>query len=193
MEFFTFDADYLVKLRAGEPSAERHFVEYFSELIHLKLRSRLDSPQAIEDVRQETFTRVLMILRKEDGLRHADRLGSFVNSVCNHVLQEQYRSQKKTGVSLDETHEVFYVDHRPSPLTQIEAEDRARLVRRSLNKLSPRDRKLLKAVLLDEQDKDQICHQMGVSREYLRVLVHRAKESFRSAYKSEPHSQVSGK
>ena len=193
MEFFTFDADYLVKLRAGEPSAERHFVEYFSELIHLKLRSRLDSPQAIEDVRQETFTCVLMILRKEDGLRHADRLGSFVNSVCNHVLQEQYRSQKKTGVSLDETHEVFYVDHRPSPLTQIEAEDRARLVRRSLNKLSPRDRKLLKAVLLDEQDKDQICHQMGVSREYLRVLVHRAKESFRSAYKSEPHSQVSGK
>ena len=193
MEFFTFDADYLVKLRAGEPSAERHFVEYFSELIHLKLRSRLDSPQAIEDVRQETFTRVLMILRKEDGLRHADRLGSFVNSVCNHVLQEQYRSQKKTGVSLDETHQVFYVDHRPSPLTQIEAEDRARLVRRSLNKLSPRDRKLLKAVLLDEQDKDQICHQMGVSREYLRVLVHRAKESFRSAYKSEPHSQVSGK
>jgi len=193
VEFFTFDADYLVKLRAGEPSAERHFVEYFSELIHLKLRSRLDSPQAIEDVRQETFTCVLMILRKEDGLRHADRLGSFVNSVCNHVLQEQYRSQKKTGVSLDETHEVFYVDHRPSPLTQIEAEDRARLVRRSLNKLSPRDRKLLKAVLLDEQDKDQICHQMGVSREYLRVLVHRAKESFRSAYKSEPHSQVSGK
>ena len=93
---------------------------------------------------------------------------------------------------LDETHEVLYVDYRPSPLTQLEAEDRARLVRRSLNKLSPRDRKLLKAVLVEEEDKDQICTDMGVSREYLRVLVHRAKESFRSAYKADPHSQVSG-
>ncbi len=193
MEFFNFDTEYLVKLRAGEPSAQRHFVEYFSELIHLKLRSRLDSPEAIEDVRQETFARVLIMLRKEDGLRQADRLGSFVNSVCNHVLQEQYRSQKKTGVSLDESHEVFYVDRRPSPLTQLEAEDRARLVRRSLNKLSPRDRKLLKAVLVEEQDKEEVCAEMGVSREYLRVLVHRAKDSFRSAYKSEPYSQVSGK
>jgi len=192
VEFFTFNADYLVKLRAGEPSAQRHFVEYFSELIHLKLRSRLDSPEAIEDVRQETFARVLIMLRKEDGLRQADRLGSFVNSVCNHVLQEQYRSQKKTGVPLDETHEVLYVDYRPSPLTQLEAEDRARLVRRSLNKLSPRDRKLLQAVLVEEQDKEEVCAEMGVSREYLRVLVHRAKQSFRSAYDAEPHSEVSG-
>jgi RNA polymerase sigma-70 factor (ECF subfamily) len=132
------------------------------------------------------------MLRKEDGLRQADRLGSFVNSVCNHVLQEQYRSQKKTGVPLDETHEVLYVDYRPSPLTQLEAEDRARLVRRSLNKLSPRDRKLLQAVLVEEQDKEEVCAEMGVSREYLRVLVHRAKQSFRSAYDAEPHSEVSG-
>jgi len=186
VEFFAFDAEYLAKLRAGDLATQRHFVDYFSALIQLKLRSRLNSPEAIEDVRQETFARVFRMLQKEDGLRQAERLGAFVNSVCNHVLQEQYRSQKKTGVPLDEMHEVFYVDQRPSPLSQIEAEDRARLVRLSLSKLSHRDRKLLHAVLLEEQDKEQLCAEMGISREYLRVLVHRAKQSFRSAYGAQP-------
>jgi RNA polymerase sigma-70 factor (ECF subfamily) len=151
-------------------------------LIQLKLRSRLNSPEAIEDVRQETFARVFRMLQKEDGLRQAERLGSFVNSVCNHVLQEQYRAQTKSGTPLDETDEGLYVDRRPSPLSQLEAEDRARQVRLSLSKLSQRDRTLLRAVLLEEQDKDLLCARMGISRDYLRVLVHRAKQSFRATY-----------
>jgi RNA polymerase sigma-70 factor (ECF subfamily) len=182
LDFVTFDAEYLAKLRAGEASTERHFVDYFSELIHLKLRSRLASHEAIEDVRQETFSRVLLILRKEDGLRQAERLGSFVNSVCNHVLQEQYRSQKKSGSSLGEENESVFVDYRPSPLSQLESADQARVVRESLNRLPARERKLLESVLVEERDKDELCEEMGVTREYLRVLLHRAKQSFRSAY-----------
>jgi len=183
VEFFAFDAQYLAKLRAGEAATQSHFVAYFSELIHLKLRSRLDSREAIEDVRQETFTRVLVMLRKEGGLRQAERLGAFVNSVCNHVLQEQYRSQKKAGTALlDDDHEPAYIDHSPSPLSQLELKDRARLVRESLTNLSARDRDLLKSVLVDERDKDELCAELGVSREYLRVLVHRAKQSFRAVF-----------
>jgi RNA polymerase sigma-70 factor (ECF subfamily) len=183
VEFFTFDAEYLAKLRDEEPVTQRHFVEYFSELIHLKLRSRLASREAIEDVRQETFARVFLILRKEDGIRQANHLGSFVNSVCNHVLQEQYRSQKKTASSLpEEAYGAAYIDHTPSPLSQLESQDRARLVRESLVSLSRRDRDLLQSVLVEERDKDELCVELGVSREYLRVLVHRAKQSFRATF-----------
>ncbi len=182
MDFVTFDAEYIVRLRAGEPSTERHFVNYFSELIHLKLRSRLGSQEAVEDVRQETFSRVLLALQKEDGLRQAERLGAFVNSVCNHVLQEQYRSQKRAGPQLLEDHEATYIDQSPGPLSQLESKDQVRLVRESLEALPARDRNLLKSVLVDERDKDEICEEMGVTREYLRVLLHRAKQSFRSVY-----------
>jgi RNA polymerase sigma-70 factor (ECF subfamily) len=182
LDFFAFDGEYLAKLRAGDPATQRHFVAYFSELIHLKLRSRLHSPDTIEDVRQETFARVFQMLRNPDGLRQASRLGAFVNSVCNHVLQETYRSQKKAGSSLDDEPESTYTDLHPSPLSRMEAEDSARVVRQCLESLPPRDRKLLQSVLIEERDKDKICAEMGVSREYLRVLVHRAKESFRVAY-----------
>src|SRR3974390_917592 len=91
LKFRDFDAGYIENLRAGDAATQEHFVGYFTDLLHLKLRSRLRSPQAIEDVRQETFARVLTSLRKESALRQPERLGSFVNSVCNNVLFEHYR------------------------------------------------------------------------------------------------------
>jgi len=182
LEFFAFDASYVEKLRSGDAHIEAHFVTYFSELIRLKLRSRLNSREAIEDVRQETFMRVLALLRGEPGLRQPDRLGAFVNSVCNHVLQEHYRSKKRTEATIDDETESTVAGREPSALRLLEAKDTERVVRRILNELPERDRRLLQSVLLEERDKDEVCAEFGISREYLRVLLHRAKHSFKSSY-----------
>lgn len=182
MQFFAFDASYVDKLRSGDARIEAHFVSYFSELIRLKLRSRLSSNEAIEDIRQETFVRVIGLLRAEGGVRQADRLGAFVNSICNHVLFEHYRSKTVRESSLEDEPETVYVNREPSALTVLESKDTARVVREILNRLTERDRHLLESVLLDERDKDVVCVEFGVSREYLRVLVHRAKQSFKSLY-----------
>ncbi len=55
-------------------------------------------------------------------------------------------------------------------------------VREVLDGLKERDRGLLRAVFLEERDKDEVCREMGVDREYLRVLLHRAKGAFRELY-----------
>jgi RNA polymerase sigma-70 factor, ECF subfamily len=34
-------------------------------------------------------------------------------------------------------------------------------------------------VFLDERDRDDVCREFGVEREYLRVLLHRAKQEFK--------------
>ena len=182
MQFFVFDASYVEKLRSGDARTEAHFVSYFSELIRLKLRSRLSSNEAIEDVRQETFARVIGLLRAEGGVRHAERLGAFVNSICNNVLLEHYRSKTKKESSLDEEPEGVFVHQGPTALNMLETQETTTAVRKILGQLTERDRNLLKAVLLDERDKDIVCAEFGISREYLRVLVHRAKQSFKSLY-----------
>jgi RNA polymerase sigma-70 factor (ECF subfamily) len=182
LEFFAFDASYIEGLRSGDARIEEHFVQYFSELIRLKLRSRLNSREAIEDVRQETFVRVLLLLRGEGGLRQPDRLGPFVNSVCNNVLLEHYRSQKKMETTIDGEAEATIPGREPSALRVLESKDTERIVRQTLSRLSERDRRLLQSVLLEERDKDEICEELGISREYLRVLLHRAKQSFKSFY-----------
>src|SRR5271165_7280009 len=117
LEFFAFDASYVEKLRAGDAHIEGHFVNYFSELIRLKLRSRLNSKEAIEDVRQETFMRVFSLLRAEKGLREANRLGAFVNSVCNNVLLEHYRSKGKSDPNLEDAPDGVLVNRGPDALS----------------------------------------------------------------------------
>jgi RNA polymerase sigma-70 factor, ECF subfamily len=182
LQFFAFDAAYLERLRSGDARTEEHFVSYFGELIQLKLRSRLNSREAIEDVRQETFVRVLVLVRSPNGLREPDRLGAFVNSVCNHVLLEHYRSKNKTESFLDSEAEATLVNHDPSALSLLETKDAQRIVHQILKELTDRDRMLLQSVLLEERDKDEVCKQFGITRDYLRVLVHRAKQSFKSFY-----------
>ena len=184
MQFFAFDAAYLERLRSGDARTEEHFVRYFGELIHLKLRSRLSSREAIEDVRQETFVRVLGLVRSPNGLREPDRLGAFVNSVCNHVLLEHYRSKNKTESFLDSDAEATLVNHDPSALSLLETKDAQRIVHQILKEMTDRDRRLLQSVLLEERDKDEVCNEFGITRDYLRVLVHRAKQSFKTFYMS---------
>jgi RNA polymerase sigma-70 factor (ECF subfamily) len=181
VNFVTFDASYVSKLRAGDAPTEQHFTTYFSELILLKLRSRLRRPEQIEDVKQETFSRTLSLLRSEGGLRHAERLGPLVNSICNNVLMEQYRASGRVETLEDET-AARLVETRPNALTMAIAEDTRTLVRRVLDGLSERDQGLLRAVFLEERDKDEVCAELGIDRDYLRVLLHRAKGSFRTLY-----------
>ena len=181
MNFVTFDASYVSKLRAGDIPTEQHFITYFSELMLLKLRPRLSRPELIEDVKQETFSRTLSLIRSEGGLRHAERLGPLVNSICNNVLMEQYRTASRAEPLEDEAAGRL-VETGPNALSMVIADDTRRLVRQVLDGLNERDRSLLQAVFLEERDKDEVCQELGVDRDYLRVLLHRAKGSFRALY-----------
>ena len=181
LQFQRFDEAYLEKLRSGDPRTEEHFVQYFSELIHLKLRSRLNSREAIEDVRQETFARIFVLLRGKEGVRNASALGALVNSICNHVLLEHYRSHSKSEAMEDAT-EIDIQSEDADVLDVMMSKDTQKTVRQILEKLSDRDRRLLKSIFLEERDKDEVCAEFGVDREYLRVLLHRAKLSFKSFY-----------
>jgi RNA polymerase sigma-70 factor (ECF subfamily) len=182
LQFTAFDAPYLERLQRGDAGTEQHFAAYFGELIQLKLRSRLSSKEAVEDVRQETFVRVLALVRAKDGIRQPERFGALVNSVCNHVLLEHYRAHRTADSSLDEDTERAFADERVSVSGLFEVDETERVVRTILRDLPERDRRLLQAVLLEERDKDEVCAELGLSRDHLRVLVHRAKQSFKAWY-----------
>ncbi|MGA3107116.1 MAG: sigma-70 family RNA polymerase sigma factor [Terriglobales bacterium] len=168
-------------MRTGDFRTQEHFGSYFSKLIHVKLRSRLQSREAVEDVRQETFVRFYAALR--DGkILHPERLGSFVNSVCNNVLLEHYRASARQ-TPLDEDDDQNQIPALDMNLLDVlTAKEMAKKVREILEEMPERDRRLLREIFLEERDKDQVCHDFGVDREYLRVLLHRAKQSFKALY-----------
>lgn len=182
MEFCAFDRAYLERLRAGDFRTEQHFASYFDALIQIKLRSRGRSPEDIEDIRQETFSRVFKALRSEGGIREPEKLGAFVNSVCNYVRNEFHRGGQRLIAIEDEKAAAESPDPGPDALHQLMASDARELVQQVVDDLPERDRRILRAVILEERDKDEVCEQLGVDRDYLRVLQHRALNSFKELY-----------
>jgi RNA polymerase sigma-70 factor (ECF subfamily) len=190
LNFEAFDRAYIDRLTHGDPETERHFTSYFSDLLTIKLRARIRSAQLIEDIKQETFLRVLTLARKPDGLKFPERLGALVNSVCHNVLLEFIRSDSRHPQLAENSPEPEATVNLEGDLI---SEERSRHVREVLDRLPEKDRRLLGAVFLEERRKDDICAQMGVDRDYLRVLVHRAKEQFRQRHlKSIKRMQAAG-
>ncbi|HWZ97440.1 MAG TPA: sigma-70 family RNA polymerase sigma factor [Candidatus Dormibacteraeota bacterium] len=179
MELYPFDREYVARLRNSDPVTENHFVGYFRQLLRIKLRARYLASDVIEDIQQETFIRVFRALRTEGGIRQPERIGAYVNSVCNFVLQEHYRSvgknQSPDDVDADPPDKVLNLEK-----LMIENEVNER-VRKAVKSLAPRERDLIRKVFFLEKEKDEVCSEFGVTRDYLRVLMHRAIEHLREA------------
>jgi RNA polymerase sigma-70 factor (ECF subfamily) len=171
---FNFDSEYMRRLAEGDPSVEEHFTTYFGRLLFLKLRGRVRSAQLAEDIKQETFLRVLRQIRSQRGIDQPERLGGFVNRVCHIVMMEFFRSESR--------HPLLQESAPDPPDQTIDLEgalvddERKRMVRSVLAELSAKDRTILRMVFLEDTDKDKVCTAMRVNRGYLRVLLHRARQ-----------------
>jgi RNA polymerase sigma-70 factor (ECF subfamily) len=176
VELYQFDEDYVKQLQAGDAMVEQHFVSYFGELLRIKLHSRFLPHHLVEDISQETFVRVLVALKRENVLRSPGSLGAFVNATCNNVLLEHYRlSGRERSIEDAQEPEDTKIDLNRA----LVSEEAQQVVRTVLSQISDRDRMVLRALFLDEKSKDQVCRQLSVDRDYLRVLLHRAKVQFR--------------
>ncbi|HEY2499140.1 MAG TPA: sigma-70 family RNA polymerase sigma factor [Candidatus Angelobacter sp.] len=181
LDFHQFTESYLHGLRAQDITTEAHFVSYFSRVLQSKLRRRLVCPEHIKDVQQETLLRAWAAVRAEGGIRQPERFGAFVSSVCNNILRESYRSRARTR-QLDDL-QTDPTDQTPTPDGVLLAAETRKQVQQVLSRLEKKDRRILRAVFFEQRDKDEVCCELGVSREYLRVLLHRAKKEFEAEYR----------
>ncbi len=180
LQFHSFDDEYLGQLREGDLLTQNHFHKYFTALMKVKLQSRLKSPEAIKDVQQETFVRFYAALR-EGKIRQPKSLGSYVNSMCNNVLKESWRHDDP-AVSLDGD-DAPELPAAPFDLSKmIDDQQAAQKVQKVIEQLPERDRRVLRAIFFEERDKDDVCRELDITRDNLRLLLHRAKRKFRDLY-----------
>lgn len=178
VQLYPFDEKYFRLLQQGDDATRSHFVSYFSRLLSIKLRSRKLKTEDILEVQQETFLRVLLAVRQGE-IQQPERLGSYVNSVCNHVASEMFRDQfRNNHMDLEE---VDVPDSGADLEKRMISNESVRKVHAVMARLSDRDRTILGAVL-QGRNKDDICRELSVDRQYLRVLMHRAIANFREQY-----------
>ena len=172
-----FNSEYVNALRQGDPEIEAHFVDHFSPILLRTLNRKLRSADKARDIRQETFLRVLSAVRSDRPIRKPERFEFFVIGVCNNVLRETYRKDRLWAPF--STLEVEPIAGLRSADSLALAKETRGHVHRALSQLHTSQQGILRAMLLDEQNKDEVCRRLGVSRSNLRVLLCRAKKQFR--------------
>lgn len=185
MDFFPFDDEYVRRLREGDRWTEEHFVSYFTPILRIKARSRLRSPDAADDVVQETFFRVFKTLRNPagGGIRNGHSFGAYVARVCDNVISEWNRGERRVQpIDDDDLVKMITSETHEDELIK---EQQRECVLRVISEMAPREREILTAVYIHERPKAEVCKEFGVDQGYLRVLLHRAREKFREAWEKE--------
>ncbi|MEO8596723.1 MAG: sigma-70 family RNA polymerase sigma factor [Candidatus Solibacter sp.] len=173
-----FEESDLNALREGDLRAKDRFVSSFSRSVLIKLRAQLRSPELVQDAYQETFLRLLSYFGSGKTLNRPGSLPGFVHATCHNVALELLRVHTRQPQVPENQPEP--ADMEPDPEHQLVTGESRKVVRRLLDRLSTRDRQLLKRVFLDEEDKETVCREFQVDRKYLRVLLFRARQSCRA-------------
>ena len=177
MDRYPFDAEYLRRLREGDPVTTEHFITYFTERLTLKLWKRRFDESDRQDIVQETFTRVLVKLRAEKAIQFAEKFGAYVFGVCDNCVRERYRTDLRQDPLDDDCVNIPALDPTAEQLW-IRGEEAAD-VAKTLRLMRPADAKLLIDILVRKRPKDEVCRETGSTRGNLRVKLHRAIARFR--------------
>ncbi|WP_433367846.1 RNA polymerase sigma factor [Streptosporangium sp. CA-115845] len=135
---------------------------------------RCDSPQDAADVVAETFT---IAWRRVDELPEGEEATLWLYGVARKVLANHYRGDNRRRarhIGLDAKMADLYGD---SPDSKVELEAIGQVFRT----LSDDDRELLSLVAWEGLDREEIATALGVSRNAVRIRLHRARRRFSRA------------
>jgi RNA polymerase sigma-70 factor (ECF subfamily) len=172
------DSDLVRNVRDGNSSAETLIYEKYSGRIYFLALSEMHSAEDADDVRAETFLRVIQALR-QDKLRTAGSLSSFIVGIALNVIREQSRAKFKTD-QLDGSELNLPIEH--SLESAFFDQETGTAIREVAGRLKPRERDFLRLYYYEELPKDEIARSLGIKEERLRLIKSRALKSFRKIY-----------
>jgi RNA polymerase sigma factor (sigma-70 family) len=171
--------DIVNKIQQGDSAAETVLYEKFSPRIYFLALSELHSKDDAEDVRAETFLRVIQALR--DGkLRSADSLPSFVVGFALNIIREIVRHKYKT----DSLEDYEYDRASEGSLEDLFLNaETSRAIEKVVQKLKPREQEFLRLYYFQELSKEEISARLGIKEDRLRLIKSRTLQAFREMYK----------
>ncbi len=171
--------DLVSKIQQGDSAAEAALYEKFAPRIYFLALSELHSKDDAEDIRAETFLRVIQALR-EGKLRSADSLPSFIVGFALNIIREHMRHKYKTDSLEDYEYDVASEGSLENVFLDAET---SRAIEAAVQKLKPREQEFLRLYYYEELPKEEISARLGIKEERLRLLKSRTLQAFREMYK----------
>jgi len=164
------------RVREGDRRAEAAMVAKYTRGLRFLLRRRTHDPQLIEDFLQETWAVALAKIRT-DGLEDPGRLAGYLCGIANNLARSDARRLSRQRTTVDSDMVDLIPDESSNPLRQLSRAEVAGQVRALLAELSQeRDRDILRAFYVTEEDKDSICERLGVDGTHFNRVLHRARQ-----------------
>jgi RNA polymerase sigma-70 factor (ECF subfamily) len=167
------------RIIAGDRAAETELFSRYARGVRVIVSRGSSDRAVVDDLCQETFGIALEKIRRGD-IRDPERLSGFIASLARNIVIEHFRrAGRRAGPVAAET------DPAPSPLEVLVARERDAAVRAVLAELgSDRDRQILLRFYVNEDNKAQICRDLGLSSLHFNRVLFRARERYRAIYES---------
>lgn len=145
----------------------------FTERLRLFAARRLNDAATAEDVAQETLRHVVDAIRA-DRIQDTEALPGFVFQTARNVCMHWVRStaREKTAFARLERESVD-APASPDALANLISAERARVVKRGIDRLASEDRRLLGMIYYDDLDTEEIGGRLGLNAAAVRVRKHR--------------------
>ncbi|HEU4386174.1 MAG TPA: sigma-70 family RNA polymerase sigma factor [Blastocatellia bacterium] len=172
------DVQLVEEIKRGESPAEATLYEKYAARVYYLALSELRSREDAEDVRAETFLRVLQAIR-QDRVRSPVALASFVLGTTQNIIREFKRPGRRTE-QLDKD-AVEQIEASPNQSIFMD-EYVKRTIEQVVRRLKPREQAFLRMYYIDEMSNDDIARALGIKEERLRLIKSRALKNFREMY-----------
>jgi len=178
------------RIVSGEATAEAELVDRYKRGVTVILMRAAGQRSIAEDLLQDTFRLTLEKIRRGE-LREPERLSGFICNIARNLATGHFRRASRQEPLEEQTRLSAIAND--DPLQRLLAAEKAAIVRRILDELrSPRDREVLYRFYLADQDKDQICLQLGLSSLHFNRVLFRARERYKELYERFLREQQNG-
>lgn len=165
-----------------DADAEAELVRRYRDGIAIIIGRIVRNESFTEDLSQETFKIAIEKIRDGD-VRDPERLSGFICGVARNVAIDYVRRMRRLTNQEDIGNAEQIRDPRPDQFEHLWRKERAEIVRQVISELKvERDREVLSRYYIAEEDKDQLCADMGLDRKQFNSIVFRALKRYKELH-----------
>ena len=181
------------RILRGDKDAEAQLVDCFRDGIFQIILNIVRNPPLAEDLSQDALLTIIKKIRNGD-LQQPEKLKYFVLSVARFHAIGQIRGIRRRGFSENLEAAETLPDPSPNQLEELQTSEEFAEIRAVMDELIPRYRELLLRFYVNEEPKDAICADLGLTSAQFDGVLHRARNRYREMYlKSKGAKYVRGR
>ena len=177
----TDQVDLVERIVSGDPHAEEELFHRYNRGIAIIICKSIGNASVVADLCQETFIIAIQQIKK-GLLREPEKLTAFLLGIARNVSTAYLRKLQNREISIAEGGDLY--DRNPNQYDQLLTQEKATIFRQTLESLkSERDRQVLYRFYVEEDDKERICSDLGLTNRQFNVVLFRAKKQFEKLYR----------